>query len=210
MGAKVRGRKGKYRYLTFGLVTLLFTSCYHGYFKNPEAAYERGDYGTAFHFIRPLAEQGDAEAQYKLGTMYANGLFVPKNDTEAIKWYRKAADQGIPGAQLNLGSMYYSGRGVPQDYAEVVKWFRKAADQGNATAQNNLGALYYKGQGVPQDSILAHMWFSLSIPRYPASEKENRNNAVRNRDIVASKMTPAQIAEAQRLAREWKPKKEMQ
>jgi TPR repeat protein len=203
----VRKRKETYRYLTVGLLTFLFTGCYRGYFENPDAAYERGDYGTAFHFIQPLAEQGDAEAQYKLGTMYAYGLFVPKNDAEAIKWFQKAADQGIPEAQLNLGLLYYNGQGVPQDYAEVVKWFRKAADQGYATAQNNLGALYYNGQGVPQDYILAHMWFSLSVPRYPASEKENRNNAVRNRDIVASKMTPAQIAEAQRLAREWKPEK---
>ena len=208
MGVKVGGR-GMYRYLMFGLLTLLFAGCYRGHFWNPETAYKRGDYGTAFNFLIPLAERGDAEAQYKLGTMYSNGLFVPKNDAVAIEWYRKAAEQGIPGAQLDLGFMYYNGQGVPQDYAEAVKWFRKAAEQGNAIAQNNLGAMYYNGQGVPQDYILAHMWFSLSVPRSPTSEKKSRNNAVRNRDIVASKMPPAQIAEAERLAREWKPKKEV-
>ena len=208
MGVKMRKHKGTYCYLTVGLLTLLFTGCYRGHFGNPETAYKRGDYGTAFNFFIPLAEQGDAEAQYKLGTMYANGLFVPKNDAVAIEWYRKAAEQGIPGAQLDLGFMYYNGQGVPQDYAEAVKWFRKAAEQGNAIAQNNLGAMYYNGQGVPQDYILAHMWFSLSVARSPASENKSRNDAARNRDIVASKMTPAQIAEAQQLAREWKPKKE--
>lgn len=203
-----RERKGTYRYLAAGLLAFLLTGCHRGYFENPDSAYERGDYGTAFHFIKPLADQGNAEAQNKLGTMYANGLFVPKNDAEAIRWFRKAAGQGIPEAQLNLGFMYYNGQGVPQDYGEAVKWFRKAADQGYATAQNNLGALYYNGQGVAQDYILAHMWFSLAVTRYLSIEKENRENAVRNRDIVASKMTPAQLAEAQRLAREWKPVKE--
>ena len=114
--------------------------------------------------------------------------------------FRKVADQGSAGAQFNLGLMYADGQGVPQDYQEAVKWFRKAAEQGDADAQHNLGALYVKGQGVPQDYILAHMWINLSAA-------QSNEKAIKNRDIVASKMTPAQIAEAQRLAREWKPKK---
>ncbi|MSP50530.1 MAG: sel1 repeat family protein, partial [Alphaproteobacteria bacterium] len=89
--------------------------------------------------------------------------------------------------------------GVPQDYAEAVMWYRKAADQGEADAQTNLGINYANGQGVPQDYVQAHKWFNL------AAAKGNIN-AVKNRDIVAAKMTPAQIAEAQKLAREWKPK----
>ena len=78
-----------------------------------------------------------------------------------------------------------------------------AAEQGNAAAQYNIGVMYYKGQGVPQDYVQAHMWFNLAASRL---EAEKRNEAVKNRDIIASRMTPAQIAEAQRLAREWKPK----
>jgi uncharacterized protein len=89
-----------------------------------------------------------------------------------------------------------------------VRWYRKAAEQGEASAQSDLGAMYESGQGVTQDHVLAHMWFNLATSRYPASEQEGREKARRNRDSVASKMTPAQIAEAQRLAREWKPKKE--
>ena len=104
--------------------------------------------------------------------------------------------------------MYDNGQGVPQDYDEAAKWYRKAAEQGYATAQFNLGSAYGKGWGVPHDLVQAHMWLNLAASRYrPGTE---RAKAVKNRDIVAEKMTPAQIAEAQRLAREWKPKKETQ
>ncbi len=85
-------------------------------------------------------------------------------------------------------------------------WYRKAAEQGVAAAQLNLGVRYDNGQGVPQDYVQAHVWFNLAAARFLASETENRETAVRNRDRVAAKMTVAQIAEAQRLAREWKPK----
>jgi TPR repeat protein len=80
------------------------------------------------------------------------------------------------------------------------------AEQGYANAQYNLGLMYSKGQGVPQDYVRAHMWFNLSASRWPATEAERRDKAVKLRDIIASRMTPAQIAEAQKLAREWKPK----
>jgi hypothetical protein len=77
-----------------------------------------------------------------------------------------------------------------------------------AFAQANLGRFYALGQGVPQDYVLAHKWFNLAASRYPASEIDKRKKAIHNRDLVASKMTPAQITEAQKLTREWKPKKE--
>jgi TPR repeat protein len=104
--------------------------------------------------------------------------------------------------------MYDNGQGVLQDYVEAARWYRRAAEQGVATAQANLADMYAFGRGVPQDYVLAHMWFNLAASRYPASEIDARKKAIHNRDLVASKMTPAQIAEAQRLAREWKPKKE--
>jgi TPR repeat protein len=80
-----------------------------------------------------------------------------------------------------------------------VKWLRKAADQGDAHAQNNLGFLYATGRGVPQDYIQAHMWFNLA-------GAQGDTDAINNRDLVAAKMTPAQLSEAQKLARQWKPK----
>jgi uncharacterized protein len=94
--------------------------------------------------------------------------------------------------------MYENGRGVPQDYAAAAGWYRKAADQGDAGAQFLLAAMYFTGRGVPQDFVIAHMWSNL------AAASGNYNAAYR--DFIAAKMTPAQIAEAQKLAREWKPK----
>ncbi len=166
----------------------------------------RAAYATALREFRPLANQGDADAQNNLGALYYHGKGVPEDDAEAVKWYRKAAAQGNAGAQYNLGVMYDKGLGVPQDHAEAVKWFRKAAEQGDADAQNNLGVMYGMGRGVPQDYVQAHMWYSLAASRLPPGT--DRDGAVKNRDIIAARMTPAHIAEAQRLAREWKPKKE--
>ena len=123
----------------------------------------------------------------------------------ALREWRSLAEQGDAGAQSNLGIMYDNGQGVTQDYAEAVKWYRKAAEQGNAGAQNNLGLMYDQGQGVSQDYAQAHMWFNLAASRLPPGE--DRDAAVNNRDIVAKRMTPAQISEAQKLSREWRPKK---
>ncbi len=130
-------------------------------------------------------------------------MTTPK--AKAIRELRLLAEQGDADAQFNLGGMYAEGRGVPQDYARAVKWSRKAAEQGVAEAQFNLGKMYYIGQGVPQDYVQAHRWFNLAASRFPPGK--HRDQAVKNRDIVAEKMTPAQVSEAQKLAREWKPKK---
>jgi hypothetical protein len=88
----------------------------------------------------------------------------------------------------------------------LFKWYRRAAEQGHALAQFNLGVTYAKGQGVPQDYVQAHKWINLAASRFPASKNEDRDKAVTARDVVAAKMTQAQIAEAQMLAREWVPK----
>jgi TPR repeat protein len=100
--------------------------------------------------------------------------------------------------------MYYEGRGVPRDYAEALRWHRKAADQSNAGAQLNLGLIYVYGQGVPQSHVQAYMWFNLAEAN-PRADKETRDQAVKNRNLVATLMTPAQIEEAQALAGDWNP-----
>jgi len=123
----------------------------------------------------------------------------------ALRFWRPLADQGNAFAQLNLGGMYDNGWGVPQDYVQAVAWYRKAAEQVNANAQNNLGVMYRNGQGVPEDYVQAHLWFNLAAARFPAADVDRRKLTADNRDELAAKMTPAQIAEAQRLAREWKP-----
>jgi hypothetical protein len=163
------------------------------------AAYSKGEYTRAYAELKPLAEEGNAEAQWYLGVMCHDGQGVPQDYNEAVKWFRKAAEQGYAKAQFNFGVMYRRGHGVQQDNTEAVKLYRKAAEQGFAEAQLNLGVMYAEGQGVQQDFVQAHMWIDLAAA-------SGDRSAVKDREIVASKMTPSQIAEAQRLAKEWKPK----
>jgi len=173
-----------------------------GPFEDAVAARDRGDYATAVRLLRPLADHGEAPAQRYLGAMIRNGEGVRQDTAEAVKWYRKAADQGDALAQRYLGASFLNGDGVPLNYAEAVKWLRLAANQGESAAQVLLGLMYTKGNmGVLQDYVLGYMWFNLAAA-------QNEENAAGARDETASLMTPAQIAEAQKLAREWKPTKQ--
>ncbi len=123
---------------------------------------------------------------------------LASDDSDAAR-YEKSAAMGIADSQYNLGRLYANGQGVPQDYAKARQWYEKAAAQGNAGAQKYLGLLYGIGQGVPLDYVQAHMWWNLAAGNgYEA--------ATGYRDDLARQMTPAQIAEAQKLAREWNPK----
>ena len=154
---------------------------------------------------------------------YNFGRGVSENDSDAVGWYRKAAEVGHAGAQYALGWMYYIGDGIPQDYGEAFKWYRKAAQQGYASTQFYLGWMYENGEGVDQSYVTAHVWYNLA--RVHDNEKAHEYSVVSSlpllfcvvhvnekareyRDRIAEKMTPVQIAEAQRLAREWKPKKD--
>src|SRR4029453_18738660 len=92
-----------------------------------QVAYNRGDYPTALRIWGDLADQGVATAQVRLGLMHARGHGTPRDDVEAVKWYRKAAEQGFAMAQDNLGVTYRDGRGVTQDPGIAVDWFRKAS-----------------------------------------------------------------------------------
>ena len=166
-------------------------------------AYKRGDYATALTEWRPLAEQGDAAAQFNLGLLYQTGWGVPQDYAEAVKWYQLAAVQGYASAQFNLGTMYEHGKSVAQDYAEAAKWYRLAAEQGDGLGQFNLSNVL--GNGSTPDYVEAHMWATLAAED-SAVEDFVRDWALRFRDTFEEKMTPEQIAEAQRLAREWKPK----
>jgi TPR repeat protein len=162
------------------------------------AAKERGDSDLAVSVMRSLAQEGDANAQYFLGTWHYFGEGVPQDYTAAVSWFRRAAERGNASSKTFLGVMYRDGKGVPQDYAAAVAWYRKAAEQGDALAQSDLGVMYGYGQGVPQDYVQAHKWFNLAAVSGDAS-------AATNRGTVARKMNPAQIAEAQRLASAWRP-----
>ncbi len=146
------------------------------------------------------ANQGDALAQTTLGFIYESGEGVPENVMQAVVWYRIAADQGYAPAQANLGVMYSDGTGVPQDFTQAAAWFLRAADQGYALAQANLGVMYATGRGVPQDDVEAHKWLSLAVSSLTG---DTQKEYAAGRDQLAEAMPPAQLAEAQRLAREW-------
>ena len=132
--------------------------------------------------------------------MYAKGRGVPKDDAEAVKWYRQAAEQGDADAQFVLGVKYDSGQGVPKDDAESVKWHRKAAEQSDADAQVALGIAYFTGRGVTKDIVLTYMWSSLAAA-------QGNKHGKQFRDIAAGLLTRTQKKEAERLVRDWKPKR---
>jgi uncharacterized protein len=115
---------------------------------------------------------------------------MTQNDTEAVMWFRKAQTKATPSPS------FYSGTN-PQDYSEAMIWFQRAAVQGHPVAKLYLGVMYAEGRGVPRDYVRAHMWFSLS-----AAQGEQR--AVKTLEMTERRVTPAQISEAQKLARDWK------
>ena len=170
--------------------------------------YGRGvtqDDAEAVWWYRLAAEQGHARAQSNLGAMYGTGRGVFQDVVEAMRWYRLAADQGDATGQLNLGFMYANGEGVSRDAAEAVRLYRLAAKQEEAAAQFNLGLHYELGMGIVQNLVQAHKWYNLAAARFVASEQDLRDEAMRSRERVASRLTPAELTEAQVWAREWRP-----
>ena len=153
---------------TFFLALVLSTPVLAADFVVGWKAYQRAYYAAAWEEWRPLAEQGDATAQYYLGVMHQNGDGVPQNYALAVLRYFQAAEQGLPEAQRNLGIMYTRGSGVPQNY------------------------------------VFAHMWLSLAIERLAPGV--TRDEATNLRDGIAKYMTSAEVANAQRFAKQWKPK----
>ena len=151
----------------------------------------------SLRMVQTMAAQGDPQAQTIIGVLYETGQGVPQDYAQSRQWFEKAAAQGDANAQYFLGTSYSLGLGVPQDPTQAAKWFKKAAAQAHAPGQQSLGVLYAVGKGVPQDYVRAYMWDSLA-----AADVDVQEIAVDHRDDVARRMTPAQIAEAQRLAQQ--------
>jgi uncharacterized protein len=114
---------------------------------------------SEFASLRGTAGNGNAVAQYKLGSLYMNGSDVQQNYVEAAKWFKLAAVQGLAEAQFDLGYLYQEGKGVTKDYIASASYYRAAAEQGHPTAQNNLASLYERGWGVPKDLAEAVRWY---------------------------------------------------
>jgi uncharacterized protein len=193
-------------FLVGGVLALaLVGAAVAGPLEDGVTAYQNGDYAEALRLWRPLANQGNATAQAHLGVMYTYGRGVPQNDAQAVAWLSTSAAQGNAWGEGRLGEMYLNGQGVSQDYARAHMLFREGAEHGDSLSQDSLGYLYETGKGVPQDYVLAHMWYNLAAS--DAQDVALSQTASEMRDLVAAKMTPLQIAEAQRMAREWVPKR---
>ena len=164
--------------------------------KDGVVAWSKRDYKTALEKLKPLANKGNAKAQYVVGLMYLSGNRVIQDDKEAVRWFTLAAEQGSANAQNNLGLMYSNGQGVEQDYKQAVRWYTRAAEQGVADAQNDLGYMYGNGLGLPQDNVRAHMWYNIAV------SNGEKKFALKNRDIVAEKMTELEIKKAQKMAQD--------
>jgi TPR repeat protein len=131
-------------------------------FASGVAAYDIGDFGTAYNEWLPLAREGDLAAQRNIGHLYRLGRGVPQDFAVAANWYRRAAEKGLTRAQANLGDMYLRGQGVGQDVEEAATWFHRAATHGHVISQFNMGLLYQKGVGVETDLNRAMGWFHLA------------------------------------------------
>jgi TPR repeat protein len=176
----------------------------------------------AAKWFRLAADQGSVIAQNNLADMFAQGRGVPQDLREAFKWYRIAADQSSSYAENVIGVAYEQGLFVAQDHVEAFRWYRRAANKiydrpGNTwihSPQYNIGAMYASGRGTVQDNIRALMWFTLAVafgdtkPPDPFGVKLVNTptyTAIEQRDRLVALMTGAQIAEAEKLAREWSP-----
>jgi S1-C subfamily serine protease len=156
-------------------------------------AYDSGDFSTALREWEPLAQQGDADAQYFLGAMYFNGQGVSQDNKTAVKWYTLAAEQGDAYAQTNLGFMYNEGKGVPQDYKTAVKWYTLAVEQGYANAQNNLSRLQEKIEKSKNAPTVTAK--KSSPPSLSSSDKENERLRKRIAELEKQNQSkPKQVA----------------
>ncbi|MEO1925582.1 MAG: SPOR domain-containing protein [Gammaproteobacteria bacterium] len=152
------GMNNMFRIL-FSLLLLFSTSAYAGTYEEGKQAYLSQDYQRALEILKPLAENGNSQAQITLGLMYDYGQGVDKDPTESINWYRMAAEQGVPLVQHDIGVKYFQGQSVEQNYDEAAKWWEMSASAGIADSQFNLGLMYYRGIGIPKDYIKAGKLF---------------------------------------------------
>ena len=165
----------------------------------------------AIQWFQKAAAQGDADAEAALGVVYTMGIDAPQNCLQGMKWLEMSAAQGNADGEYLLGLAYGKGKCTDQDFTKANKWFRLAAEQGNAASQCMLGFAYASGRAVAQDPIQALKWYILAAAQAPGSQDNPdaallRDVAIKGRDALAAQLTPAQVSEAQQLARSSVPR----
>ncbi len=147
-----------------------------------QSAYEAGDAVRLVAALTPLAENGDAEAQFNLGILHDTGQGVPQSYPEAVRWYLMASDQGHATAQYNLGLLYFEGKGVARDRAMALDLYRRAARNGDADAFSSIGYMYLYGIGVDENRLEGLAYFLLAAERGSGDGARNRDRVLRDFD----------------------------
>lgn len=164
-----------------------------GHFSNKPITVEDKN---RFEELEKLANLGDAEAQKEFGFMHFKGLGTVRDEQKAIKWFKLSVSNGNAQAARQLYFVYTQGYGVAQDYNESKKWLKLSAEMGDVKGQGILGGEYFLGRrGLVKDLVLSHMWLNISVA--------NGGTRTFDKNMIERELTPDQIAEAQKLAREW-------
>lgn len=215
------------------LIAVPFTA--HAGLKEGLAAHDRAEYATALKELTPLAEKGNAKAQYQLGKMLNLGQGVPPDKKEAAKWFHLAAQQGLAEAQGALGYLCLVGEGVSQNSDLALEWTRKAAQQGDATAQFNLSTMHSEAFGIQKNPVESLKWLrkaadqrhvqamntlgalyetgQAGVKRNPvfaymlldAAAEKGDSTAVAKRQALEKSLSASDIRASKELARKWKP-----
>ncbi|MGQ0675379.1 MAG: tetratricopeptide repeat protein [Rhodospirillales bacterium] len=173
-------------------------------YQEGKAAFEKGDYDTAWKELEPLAKKGDGKAAFLVASMYHTGRGVPVSYKDAAEWYRKSADAGDMQGVFMMGVVHEGGIGIPRDIAEAFKWYKKSADRGFYAAILKVANMYGKGPGVPKDNAQSYLWFSIAELRVP-TDSNDRFELPIVKDKLSTLITKEQLAEAERRAKAWKP-----
>jgi TPR repeat protein len=158
-------------------------------------AFRAGYDDAAFRLFTPLAEGGNATAQYWLADLYQYGLGVQRDPQKAIDLLTKSAGQGLVPAEAHLGEIYLHGRIVLQDLKLAREWLGKAATAGDDVAQYDLSQIYDRGLGVQADPIEAYAWAAVAATRGNAL-------AQRERDRILTSLSVEQVNKAEARAEE--------
>lgn len=159
-----------------------------------QAALAKGEGAMALKLFKPLAKSGNAEAAYWIADIYAHGIGLPRDETEAIAYLKQSATKGYVPAEAKLGKLYADGERTVQNFGAADSWLSKAAMKGNAASERDLGRLYEKGFGVPRDLSQAYAWYENAVLR-------GDTEAQRLRDRVVAQLPPKDLTRAEALAR---------
>jgi TPR repeat protein len=162
------------------------------------------NYEEALKWYRKAALTGYPDAAFNLGVAYTEGKGVTPDKSQALHWYQLAADSGYAPAQVILGNIYFRGDGIAADQKAGADWYLKAAEQDDVVAQFLIANLYVTGQGVPEDFVQAYKWLLIAEG---ANHPDAKKTAEERKQLIVGRLSPAQIAEAEKQANEWFKKK---